>query len=128
MISCKGQEKIDLSALKLTEKIESVLDFDDEKTIGVETMEYPFCFILEIEKSKKYTFEGIDLSNQKILFQINSERLKTDSITRFGGAYYSIKSFTDKKELNKILIEYKADNQIYGFRISLDSPKLKKEI
>lgn len=128
MISCNGQEKIDLSTLKLNEPIERLINFDDTKTIGIETVEYPFSLLVEIENSKKYTFEGIDLSNQKIIFQINSEKLKTDSITRFGGGHLDLQPFKNQNELSKILKDYKADDIIYGVRIGIGTPKLKTEI
>lgn len=128
MISCNGQEKIDISTLKLNEPIESLINFDDTKTIGIETVEYPFSLLVEVENSKKYTFEGIDLSNQKIIFQINSEKLKTDSITRFGGGHLDLQPFKNQNELSKILKDYKAEDIIYGVRIGIGTPKLKTEI
>jgi len=72
IISCEGQNKKDLSQLHLNETIESFIDFNDAKTIGVETVEYPYCLLIEIRDGKKYTFDGIDLTGQKVFFQIDS--------------------------------------------------------
>lgn len=126
--SCQGQEKIDLSKLNLNESIEDMIDFKDKNALEVNTVEYPFCLFIEIENSGKFIFDGIDLKGQKIFFQINSERLKTDSITKFGGGHFDMQGFKDKTELAKVLKEYKADPIIYGFRIEMKTSILKKEI
>lgn len=128
MIACNGQEKIDLSKLNLNEPIESLIDFKDKNALEVNTVEYAFCFLIEGKSSGKFTFDGIDLKGQKVYFQVNSERLKTDSITKFGGGHFAMQGFKDKTELVKILKEYKADDVIYGFRMEMKTPNLKKEI
>jgi hypothetical protein len=128
MISCSEQEKIDLLKLKLNEPIETVISFNDSLLAGVETVEYPFCLLIEVKNSEKYSFEGIDLKGQKIIFQINSEKLKTDSISRFGGAHIDLKSIKNEKELKSILQNYNAENKIYGVRIEMKTPSLKSEI
>lgn len=128
MISCNGQEKIDLSKLTLNEPIEKVINFDDKLLIGIETIEYPFSLLIENEESKNYTFDGIDLKGQKVIFQINSEKLKTDSITRFGGGHIDLAPLQSTKDLNDNLKKYKAENKIYGIRIGIESQKLKTEI
>lgn len=76
IFSCKSQDKIDLATLNLNEPIEKISSFDDVLLIGVETVEYPFSLLLEVEKSKEYSFDGIDLEGQRIIFQIESEKLK----------------------------------------------------
>lgn len=126
MISCHGQEKIDLSKLNLNEPIENVIDFKDKNALEINTVEYPFCFLIEGEGN--FTFDGIELKGQKVFFQINSERLKTDSITKFGGGHFDMQGFKDKAELVKILKDYKADPVIYGFRMEMKTPTLQKEI
>lgn len=128
IISCNGQEKTDLSKLNLNEPIKKIINFEDKLLVGVETVEYPFCLLLEVEKSKKYNFDGIDLTGQKIIFQINSEKLKTDSITRFGGGHIDLKTLKNDKELNNALGEFNAENKIYGVRIEMKNSTLKSEI
>ncbi|WP_345988743.1 hypothetical protein AAEU33_15980 [Chryseobacterium sp. Chry.R1] len=128
IIACKGQGKTDLSTLRLNESIEDLIDFKNKNMVEVNTVEYPFCLFIEIDNSEKFTFDGIDLKGQKVFFQINSERLKTDSITKFGGGHFDMQGFKDKKELAAILKKQKADPIIYGFRIEMKTPALKKEI
>lgn len=128
MISCNEQEKIDLLKLKLNEPIQNVISFNYSLLGGVETVEYPFCLLVEVKNSEKYSFEGIDLKGQKIIFQINSEKLKTDSISRFGGAHIDLKSIKNEKELKSILQNFNAENKIYGARIEMKTPSLKSEI
>ncbi len=128
IISCNGQEKIDLSKLNLNEPIEKTINFDDKLRIGIETVEYPFCLLLEVEKSEKYSFDGIDLKGQKIIFQINSEKLKTDSISRFGGAHIDLIPLKNQNELKSSLNNFKADNKIYGIRIEMKNQSLKSQI
>ncbi|CAA9195992.1 hypothetical protein [Flavobacterium collinsii] len=128
MISCKGQKKMDLLKLNLNEPIKDVLNFDDNVLIGVETIEYPFCLLIEVEKSENYSFEGIDLEGQKIFFQINSEKLKTDSISRFGGGHIDLKPIKNEDELKKTLLNFNAESKIYGLRIEMKTPGLKTEI
>lgn len=128
MLACNGQEKVDLFKLNLDEPIEKIVDFNDKNMIGVETVEYAYGLLIEMDNPGKYTFDGIDLKGQKVFLQINSERLKTDSITKFGGGHFDMKGFKDKTELAKILKEYKADPTIYGFRMEMQTPTLKKEI
>lgn len=124
--SCNSQT--DLMKLTLDEKIESIIDFNDKNLIGVETVEYPFCLFLEIDNSKKYNFGGIDLKEQTVYFQINSELLKTDSITKLGGAHIDLSPVKNKEELKIILKKYKSENHLYGFRIEMKTLDLKKEI
>lgn len=128
MILCSKPEKIDLSKLKLNESIEHVISFNDSLLVGVETVEYPFCLLIEVGKSKKYSFEGIDLQGQKIIFQINSEKLKTDSISRFGGAHIDLKPVRNENELMNTLRNFNTENKIYGVRIEMKTPGLKTEI
>ena len=128
IISCNGQEKIDLSKLSLNEPIEKTINFDDKLRVGIETVEYPFCLLLEVEKSEKYSFDGIDLKGQKIIFQINSEKLKTDSISRFGGAHIDLIPLKNQNELKSSLNNFKADNKIYGIRIEMKNQSLKSQI
>lgn len=127
-ISCNGQEKTDLSKLNLNEKIENIVDFHEELLIGVETVEYPFSLLLEVKNSQNYSFDGIDLKGQKVIFQINSEKLKTDSITRFGGGHFDLKPVKNIQNLNENLKNVNAENNIYGVRIEIKTEKLKKEI
>lgn len=120
--------KTDLAKLNLNEPIETLIDYKDEISIGVETIEYPFCLFIEVEKSNKYNFEGIDLSKQKIFFQIDAEKLKTDNLTRFGGAHFDLQPLKSTEQLNKVLKEYNAENKIYGLRIEMNTPTIKTEI
>ncbi|WP_104381175.1 hypothetical protein [Sphingobacterium sp. HMA12] len=128
IFSCKGRGEIDLATLNLNEPIEKISSFDDALLIGVETVEYPFSLLLEVEKSKKYSFDGIDLKGQRIIFQIESEKLKTDSITRFGGGHIDLKSAKNINELNEVLKSYDAKSKIYGVRIELKTPELQANI
>ena len=128
IVSCNSKEKIDLSKLTLNEPIDKLINFDDKLLIGIETVEYPFSLLIENEESKNYTFDGIDLKGQKIIFQINSETLKTDSITRFGGGHMDLVALKSTEDLNESLKKYKAENKIYGIRIGIESQKLKTEI
>lgn len=128
MISCNGQKKMDLLKLNLNEPTEKVINYNDDLLIGVETVEYPFCLLLEVENSEKYSFEGIDLKGQKIIFQINAEKLKTDSISRFGGAHIDLKPIKNENELKSTLRNFDAENKIYGVRIEMRTPSLKSEI
>ncbi|RWW96716.1 hypothetical protein [Flavobacterium cerinum] len=126
--SCKGQDKIDLFQLHLNETIESLIDFDDIKRIGIETVEYPFCLLIEVSDGINYTFDGIDLTGQKVFFQIDSEMLKTDSLTKQGGGHIDMEPFRDKTALTAILKKYTAANTLYGIRIEMKTEKLKKQI
>jgi hypothetical protein len=128
MISCNEQKKMDLLKLKLNEPIETIINFNDSLLIGVETVEYPFCLLIEVKNSEQYSFEGIDLKGQKIIFQINAEKLKTDSISRFGGARIDLKSIKNEMELKNILQNFNAEDKIYGLRIEMKTPSLKSEI
>lgn len=128
LVSCKDRDKIDLSQLHLNESIESLIDFGEPKTIGVETVEYPFCLMIEINDGANYTFDGLDLTGQKVFFQIDSELLKTDSLTKQGGGHIDVRSFKDKNELAEILKNYQAANTIYGMRIEMKTEDFKKQI
>lgn len=128
IISCKSQEKTDLATLTLNEPIEKVSSFDDDLRIGVETVEYPFSLLLEVEKSKKYSFDGVDLEGQRVIFLIDAEKLKTDSITRFGGGHIDLKPAKNSKALNDALKNYDAQSKIYGVRIELKTPELQASI
>lgn len=128
LFSCEKQEKTDLSKLKLNESIEKIINFDDKLFIGVETVEYPFCLLIEVAASEKYSFDGIDLEGQKIYFQIDSEKLKTDSLTRFGGGHVDIQPLKNQKELQNSLTTFNAATEIYGVRIEMNTPNLQTEI
>lgn len=127
LFSCKGQVKTDLSKLTLEEPITDIIDFKDKNAIGVETIEYPYCLLIELENTSKYSFDGIDLKGQKLFFQINAEALKTDSLTKGGGGHFNFESFNNKNKLDSVLANYKADKEIYGFRILMNDKNLQKE-
>jgi hypothetical protein len=126
--SCKPQKKIDLAKLTLHEPIDEIINYKDKLTAGVETMEYPFCLMLEVMESDTYLFDGISLKGQDIFFQVYSKKLQTDSISKYGGAHYSIEYFTKPDQLKRILNEYEADSLIYGYRIAFDTTALNEEI
>jgi hypothetical protein len=128
VVSCNSQEKTDLAKLNLNETIEKVIDFNDKLYIGVETVEYPFCLLIEASHSEKYSFEGIPLKEQKVFFQINAEKLKTDSITRFGGGHIDFRPLKNATVLKETLKEFKAEDKIYGFRIQMKTQSYKTEI
>ncbi|WP_293946192.1 MULTISPECIES: hypothetical protein [unclassified Sphingobacterium] len=128
IISCKSQEKIDIATLNLNEPIEKISSFDDRLLIGVETVEYPFSLLLEVEKSKQYSFDGIDLEGQRIIFLIDAEKLKTDSITRFGGGHIDLKQAKNTSELDEALKNYDAESKIYGVRIEMKTAGLQSNI
>ncbi|MNK06440.1 hypothetical protein D3C87_243380 [compost metagenome] len=128
MISCTKKEKIDLAKSNLNEPIANMIRYDDDLSIGVETVEYPFSLLLEVEKSENYSFDGIDLKGQRVIFQIGSEKLKTDSITRFGGGHIDLKPVKNESDLNGVLKNYSAENKIYGVRIEMTTPEIKAEI
>lgn len=128
MISCAKKEKIDLAKSSLNEPIANTVSYDDNLSIGIETVEYPFSLILEVEKSANYSFDGIDLKGQRVMFQIDSEKLKTDSITRFGGGHVNLKPVKNESDLNRVLKNYSAESKIYGVRIEMTTPELKAEI
>lgn len=128
LFSCMGQVKTDLSTLTLEEPITGIIDFKDKNTIGVETVEYPYCLFVELENTSKYSYDGIDLKGQKLFFQINAEALKTDSLTKGGGGHFNFESFKDNKKLDSVLTNYKADKKIYGFRILMNDKNLQKEL
>lgn len=128
LFSCKAQVKTDLSKLSLEDPITELIDFKDKNLIGVETVEYPFCLLIEIENGSKFSFDGIDLKNQKVFFQINAEALKTDSLTKGGGGHVSFEPFKNKEKLDSILTSYQASQVIYGFRIEMKDENLQKEL
>lgn len=123
--SCKKVEKVDLATLQLNESIQTLYHPSDTVLIGVETMEYAYDLILEVHNPGKYSYDGIDLQDNRVLFLIHAESLKTDSITRFGGAHYDMAALTENNTLQDNLTKYKADSSIYGVRIEMKSPELK---
>ncbi|SOD18340.1 hypothetical protein [Pedobacter xixiisoli] len=128
MISCTKKEQIDLAKSSLNEPVKNVISYDNDLFIGVQTVEYPFSLLLEVENSANYTFDGIDLKGQRVIFQIGSEKLKTDSITRFGGGHVDLKPIKNENDLNAALKSYGAESKIYGVRIEMTTPELKAEI
>lgn len=126
--SCEVPKKIDLSSLKLNEPVHELYNVRDTVLIGIETIEYPYGLIVDVEGSDNYTYEGIDLEENRVMFLINAEVLKTDSITRFGGAHYDMVAITGDTVLNQTLSKYKADQRIYGVRMEMKSPELKSAL
>ncbi|TDQ79337.1 hypothetical protein [Sphingobacterium yanglingense] len=123
--SCKKIEKVDLATLALNEPIHNVYNTNDTVLIGVETIEYPYDLIVEVINPGKYSYGDIDLKGSRVLFLINAESLKTDSITRFGGAHYDMSALSESNKLQDNLTKYKADTNVYGVRIEMKSPELK---
>ncbi|MEO5911325.1 MAG: hypothetical protein ABIP95_10580 [Pelobium sp.] len=128
IVACKSQVKIDLAKLTLNEPIEKVINFKDTVAVEVNTVEYPFCLLLEVDHDDNYTYDGLDLKSQRVIFQINSEKLKTDSITRQGGGHLESIPVKNSSELQKSLKHFDAENQIYGVRIEIKTPELQKQI
>ncbi len=126
--ACHQHKKTDLFSLGMNEPIDSLINFDDSVYIGVETAEYPYSLLLSVEDAKNYRFGEQNLKDQRIYFLVNSEVLKTDSITRFGGAHIDMVPQRNGQMLKKVLTNYRADNEIYGVRIEMNSQKLKESI
>lgn len=121
IFGCKSQVKIDLANLKLNEPIERVIDFKDTIATEVNTVEYPFALLLDVSHDETYTFDGIDLKGQEIMFLINSEKLKTDSLTKMGGGHSDYRGVKTIDSLKKNLKEFDAASEIYGVRIELNT-------
>jgi len=128
ILACEKQKSIDLAKLNLNEAIESVINFKDTLVIGVETVEYPFCLLLEADHADTYTFDGIPLGGRRVIFQIEAEKLKTDSITRLGGGHIDLHPVKTLTDLQNSLKEQNAANKIYGFRIEMKTGSLQLQI
>jgi hypothetical protein len=92
-ICCKAQVKTDLAKLNLNEAIDSVINYGEKKTIGLETVEYPYSLLLEVRKSNQYNFNSVELKDQDIFFLINYTRINTDSNSNTGHGRMAIESF-----------------------------------
>jgi hypothetical protein len=127
-ICCNTQVKTDLAKLNLNEAIDSVINYGDKKTIGLETLEYPFSLLVEVRKSNQYIFNSIELKDQNIFFLINYPKINTDSNSNSGHGSLSIESFSKKEQLKNILAQYKAGNAIFGYRLVIETKTLKDKI
>ncbi len=127
-IACKSKPPVDLAKLVLNEKIEQVINFADTNYMGVETMELPVAMMLETQGSNSYTFNGIILENARIMFQVKSDKIRTDSAFHNGWATVSSVRLKSQDSLKNYLKYYGADSLIYGFRLHLPTDDLKARI
>jgi hypothetical protein len=127
-IACKSKPPIDLAKLALNEKIENVINFDDTNHIGIETMELPVAMMLETQGSSSYTFNGIVLENARIMFQVKSDKIRTDSAFHNGFATVNTVILKNQDSLRNYLKYYRADTTIYGFRLHLKTDEIKSKI
>lgn len=125
---CKGPDEINLATLKLDEKINELVRYNERNLAGINTVEVPFAVIVECRKSTAFTFNSIKLDQVNIVFQIHSDVTKTDTSLHDGMGHLQVSSFKTKNELNQRLQDLKADSVIYGYRIELNSPELKGQV
>jgi hypothetical protein len=127
-ICCNTPIKTDLAKLNLNEAIDSIINYSDKKTIGLETLEYPFSLLVEVRKSNQYNFNGIELKDQGIFFLIKYPKINTDSNSNTGHGRLAIESFSKKEQLKNILAQYKAGSAIFGYRLVIETKTLQDEI
>jgi hypothetical protein len=127
-IACKSKPPVDLAKLALNEKIENVINFADTNYMGVETMELPVAMMLETQGSSNYTFNGIVLENARIMFQVKSDKIRTDTAFHNGFATVSSVRLESQDSLKNYLKYYGADSNIYGYRLHLKTDEIKSKI
>jgi hypothetical protein len=128
IIACQSKPPVDLAKLALNEKIENVIDFGDTNRMGIETMELPVAMMLESEGSNHYTFNGIVLEKARIMFQVKSDKIRTDEAFHQGSAMINSVILKSQDSLKSYLKYYGADSNIYGFRLHLNTDDIKSKI
>lgn len=125
---CSKAEQTDLAQLKLNEPVEYLLSETSRKSIGADSVEYPFAILAEDTDSTKFVFSGIPVD--KVYFLL-SAKVNNDSVMKNGGGYFEGTFFKTRKQLEnnlKILKKQNVSTDIFGFRAEIKGKKNQNEV
>lgn len=128
IIYCSHTEQTDLSTLKLNEPVENLMSETSLKSIGTDSVEYPFALLAEDTDSTKFVFSTIPVD--KVYFLL-SAKVNNDSVMKNGGGRFDGTFFKTKKQLDnnlKILKKQNVSSEIFGFRAEIRGKKNQNEI
>ncbi|KFF02796.1 hypothetical protein, partial [Chryseobacterium luteum] len=125
---CSKAEQTDLAQLKLNEPVENLLSETSRKSIGTDSVEYPFAILAEDTDSTKFVFSGIPVD--KVYFLL-SAKVNNDSVMKNGGGHFESTFFKTGKQLEnnlKILKKQNGSTEIFGFRAEIKGEKNQSEV
>ncbi|ANF52223.1 hypothetical protein A0O34_17615 [Chryseobacterium glaciei] len=120
---CSKAEQTDLATLKLNEPVENLLSETSLKSIGTNSVEYPFAILAEDTDSTKFVFSNIPVD--KVYFLLPA-KVNNDSVMKNGGGRFDGTFFKTKKQLEnnlKILEKQNISSEIFGFRAEIKGKK-----
>nr|WP_314492582.1 hypothetical protein [uncultured Chryseobacterium sp.] len=125
---CSKAEQTDLAALKLNEPVENLLSETSLKSLGIDSVEYPFAILAEDTDSTKFVFSSIPVD--KVYFVL-SAKVNNDSVMKNGGGSFDGTFFKTRKQLDnnlKILKKQNISSEIFGFRAEIKGEKNQNEV
>jgi len=125
---CSKSEQTDLAALKLNEPVENLLSETSLKSLGTDSVEYPFAILAEDTDSTKFVFSSIPVD--KVYFVL-SAKVNNDSVMKNGGGRFDGTFFKTRKQLDsnlKILKKQNISSEIFGFRAEIKGEKNQNEV
>lgn len=128
MLSCKKKQNIDLAKLSLNEKAADIINYDENYSGGVNTVEAPFSFALEASKSTSLLFNGLKIDTAAILFQLRSDKIRKDTSLYQGGGRIDEQNISNRGALRHTLEKFDADSLIYGYRLRIKTKELQAAI
>ncbi len=127
-IYCSKAEQIDLAKLKLNESLETLLNDTSLKSIGTDSVEYPFAILAEDTDSTRFVFSTVPV--HKVYFLLPS-KVNNDHVMKNGGGHFEAAMFKTKKQLQnnlKLLKEKNIPSEIFGFRAEILGQKNQDEV
>lgn len=118
-VSCGTSEQIDLAELKLNESVRNLLSDTSLKSLGTDSVEYPFAILAEDTDSSRFVFSSIPV--QKVYFLLPA-KINNDEVSKNGGGHFESTIFSTKKQLEnnlKVLKEKSIPEIIFGFRAEI---------
>ncbi|WP_131450843.1 hypothetical protein [Chryseobacterium sp. FH1] len=120
---CSKVKQTDLAKLKLNEPVENLLSETSLKSIGTNSVEYPFAILAEDTDSTKFVFSTVPADRVYFLL---SAKVNNDSVIKNGGGRFDGIYFKTKKQLEnnlQILKKQNFSNEIFGFRAEIKGKK-----
>lgn len=128
LFSCKEKLRVDLAKLTFTEKASDIINYNDKYAGGVNTVNAPFSFALQAVRSSSFAFNGLKIDSADIIFQLRSDKIRTDTSLYQGGAIVNQEHINDRTELKNVIAKFQSDSVIYAYRLGLKTKQVQSAI
>ncbi|UOE50833.1 hypothetical protein MTO98_07055 [Mucilaginibacter sp. SMC90] len=128
LLACNEKQRVDLAQLTFTEKASDVINYDDRYAGGVNNVDAPYSFALQASHSSSFSFNGLKIDSAEIIFQLRSDKIRTDTSLYQGTATVNQEHVANAPELRKLYVKFQSDSVIYAYRLGLKTKTLQSAV